>query len=55
MVAFEQPSSQDLEVPVLDARGLLTGLQWPTPGFVRAMSAACEQWGFFQIVNHGCV
>ncbi|KAK9800841.1 hypothetical protein WJX73_007718 [Symbiochloris irregularis] len=42
-----------LEVPVLDASGLLTGLTWPRSDFVRAMRAACEQWGFFQIINHG--
>lgn len=43
-----------LEVPVINAAGLLTGLSWPHDDTVKQISAACEQWGFFQITNHGC-
>lgn len=42
-----------LEVPVINAAGLLTGLSWPHDDTVKQISAACEQWGFFQITNHG--
>ena len=42
-----------MQVPVIDASGLLTAISWPTPRVVQQIERACREWGFFQIVNTG--
>ena len=37
-----------LNIPVLDANRGLDDDQ-----FIEALAAACEEWGFFQIIGHG--
>ncbi|CAH9075529.1 unnamed protein product [Cuscuta epithymum] len=51
------PSSCDdhLKIPVVDLHKLLT-LDENSPQFlaeISNLSLACEQWGFFQLINHG--
>ena len=42
-------SCSPLEVPTID----LASLESPSEELLRQLSAACREWGFFQIVNHG--
>ncbi|CAG7908139.1 hypothetical protein BRARA_D02335 [Brassica rapa] len=41
-------SGLDMEVPVLDMSDI-----WRKPEGLRRVRNACEEWGFFQVVNHG--
>ncbi|KAJ4903848.1 2-oxoglutarate (2OG) and Fe(II)-dependent oxygenase superfamily protein [Raphanus sativus] len=41
-------SDLDMEVPVLDMRDV-----WKKPEGLKRVRNACEEWGFFQVVNHG--
>lgn len=43
---FESRKSSDCEIPVVS-------LDWEEDLLVERVSSACEDWGFFQIVNHG--
>ncbi|KAF3542348.1 hypothetical protein DY000_02002066 [Brassica cretica] len=41
-------SSLDMEIPVLDMSDM-----WRNPEGLKRVRKACEEWGFFQVVNHG--
>lgn len=41
-----EPDQKPASIPVID-------LAAPTDSVVQAISEACTQWGFFQVVNHG--
>ncbi|KAL8031428.1 hypothetical protein ABFX02_13G023700 [Erythranthe guttata] len=41
------------DVPVIDLHGLNNGHPESRVSAVKAISSACESWGFFRIVNHG--
>lgn len=38
----------DVEIPVVDMADM-----WGKPEGIRRVRSACEEWGFFQVVNHG--
>ena len=41
-------SGLDMEIPVLDMSDM-----WRNPEGLKRVRKACEEWGFFQVVNHG--
>lgn len=45
-------SSGGPNIPVIDLRGLAGGAA-ECRATIRAVSDACREWGFFQVVNHG--
>ncbi|KAJ3703230.1 hypothetical protein LUZ61_006935 [Rhynchospora tenuis] len=53
----ERPSMQTSEhnqqgIPIIDLSCLIDDVA-RCPAIVQAVSAACQEWGFFQVVNHG--
>lgn len=41
-------SDADMEIPVVDMSEV-----WGKPKGLKRVRSACEEWGFFQVVNHG--
>ncbi|XP_038980892.1 probable 2-oxoglutarate-dependent dioxygenase At5g05600 [Phoenix dactylifera] len=51
-VSFLDGPEQGLKIPVIDLGGLV-GDSGERQATVQAISDACKEWGFFQVVNHG--
>ncbi|XP_010937852.1 jasmonate-induced oxygenase 2 isoform X1 [Elaeis guineensis] len=54
--AADRPSSApcaDLRIPVIDLATLASDGPVDCAAVVQAVSGACRDWGFFQVVNHG--
>lgn len=52
----DRPSSapcSGLSIPVIDLASLASDGAVHCPAVVQAVSSACRDWGFFQVVNHG--
>ncbi|XP_010559021.1 PREDICTED: gibberellin 20 oxidase 5-like [Tarenaya hassleriana] len=47
------PSEADLNLPVIDLSGFLAGDEAATQAAAAMVRAACEEFGAFQVVNHG--
>jgi hypothetical protein len=43
----------DMEIPVIDLSCLQTGDPTAMNALVCEIRAACLEWGFFQVINHG--
>ncbi|XP_068660580.1 protein LATERAL BRANCHING OXIDOREDUCTASE 1 [Aristolochia californica] len=46
-------ASLSIQIPVIDLSKLAHGGQYQSQKELEKLSGACENWGFFQIVNHG--
>lgn len=46
-------SFEDANIPIIDLGGLYGGDPDAQNSIFRQISEACNEWGFFQIVNHG--
>lgn len=44
---------RDRELPVIDLSGLQDGTAETKLRLARRIAAACSEWGFFQLINHG--
>ncbi|WOL10355.1 hypothetical protein Cni_G19110 [Canna indica] len=42
-----------VRVPIIDLSKLVCGSRWETQEEMAKLAAACEEWGFFQVINHG--
>lgn len=51
---FGQEQKQELNIPLVDLGGLSgSGITECRAATIKAVSDACREWGFFQVVNHG--
>ncbi|KAF7845358.1 putative 2-oxoglutarate-dependent dioxygenase [Senna tora] len=48
----QQHQNNDLNIPTIDL-GRLSGCPADREDTLRRMAEACQEWGFFQVVNHG--
>ncbi|KAK9077940.1 hypothetical protein SSX86_001997 [Deinandra increscens subsp. villosa] len=46
-------SPPDINIPLIDLAGLTDGDLAVREATMKEISAACREWGFFQVVNHG--
>ncbi|XP_026417918.1 protein SRG1-like isoform X1 [Papaver somniferum] len=46
-------TTADYNIPVIDVQGLLSGESVLADSELEKLHSACQDWGFFQVVNHG--
>lgn len=46
-------SSSDVNIPIIDLAGLFGDDSNLHASILRQISIACQEWGFFQVINHG--
>ncbi|MCL7024762.1 hypothetical protein MKW94_022430 [Papaver nudicaule] len=46
-------STANYNIPVIDVQGLLSGETVLADSELHKLHSACQDWGFFQVVNHG--
>ncbi|KAM0953212.1 putative anthocyanidin synthase [Dioscorea sansibarensis] len=51
-VTAEQGQDKTMSIPIIDIGGIANGNKFDEET-MKALSNACKEWGFFQLVNHG--
>ncbi|XP_042475627.1 protein SRG1 [Macadamia integrifolia] len=52
-VSATSPQSSSMQIPVIDLSKLVEGNEDQSQTELSKLASACEEWGFFQVVNHG--
>ncbi|XAR57104.1 Codeine 3-O-demethylase [Bertholletia excelsa] len=53
LFSFHPPNSSSSAIPVVDLSKLFEGSPNDFQSEVSKLAASCEEWGFFQVINHG--